>query len=72
MNLFKKIAIIHRAEKAVKRVKALAKENEQLSIDLQKAILNLNADIEVLMGLLPSCKSALIDLRVLINDSMAD
>ena len=72
MNIFKKIAIIHKAEKAVKRVKALAKDNKKLTIDLQKALLNLNADVEVLMSLLPSCKSALIDLKVLINDAMAD
>lgn len=72
LNFFQKIAIIHKIEKSAQRVKELAKNNKQLSIDMQKALLNLNADIEILIGLLPPCRSVLNNLKDLINDILVN
>ncbi|MBQ2175410.1 MAG: hypothetical protein II453_10185 [Alphaproteobacteria bacterium] len=72
LSFFQKLAIIRKAEKATKRIKELAKNNEQLSVDMHKALFNLNADIDVLIGLLPSCRNALSDVKRLINDILAD
>lgn len=72
LSFFQKIAIIRKVEKATKRIKELAKNNEQLSVDMHKALFNLNADIDVLIGLLPSCRNVLSDVKRLINDILAD
>jgi hypothetical protein len=70
LSFFQKIKLFGKIEKAVKRVKNLAKENEKLGEDLKQAMANLNADIDVLMGLLPSCRDVLGDVKKLINDAM--
>lgn len=71
MNLFKKIALIGKIERSIKRLKELAKDNGQLGIDMQKALENLKADIDIFIGLLPSLRNVLNDIKKLIDDSMA-
>lgn len=54
--------------KIIKKIRAIAKDNSQLGIDTQKAILNLKADLEVLVGLLPSLKEVGADIKAIFNE----
>lgn len=67
MNIFQKISLINKINKAIKQAKKIADNNSQLAQDLQKAILNLKADFEVLAGLLPSLKGVYSDIKALFN-----
>lgn len=53
MNIFKEFKKFIEFRKAVKEVQKIIKENSQLGIDTQKAIVNLKADYEVFAGLFP-------------------
>lgn len=67
MNIFKKIALLNKISKAYKKAQSIVIANSQLADDLQKALLNLKADFEVLVGLLPSLKGAYNDIKELLN-----
>ncbi|MBQ2284331.1 MAG: hypothetical protein II244_01550 [Clostridia bacterium] len=66
MNIFKKLALINKVNKAIKQAKKIAEDNSQLAIDLEKALLNIKADFEVLSGLLPSLKGVYQDVKALL------
>lgn len=68
MNIFQKIKLLNRINKAIKQAKKISENNSQLAIDLQKALLNLKADFEVLAGLLPSLKDVYKDIKALFNE----
>lgn len=67
MNIFKKIALINKITKAAKQAKKIIDEHEHLTGDLQKALLNLKADLELLAGLLPSLRNVYKDIKELID-----
>ena len=68
MNIFQKIKLVHRINKAIKQAKKIAENNSQLAIDLEKALLNLKADFEVLAGLLPSLKGVYKDIKAILDE----
>ena len=65
MNIFKKIKLINKINKAIKQAKKISENHSQLAVDLEKALLNLKADFEVLSGLLPSLKGIYNDIKEL-------
>lgn len=67
MNFFKKLILVNKISKAIKKAKAIIDEHSQLAEDLQKAVLNLKADFEVLAGLLPSLKGVYQDIKALLD-----
>ena len=67
MSLIKDIKLVLKIKKSVKQAKAIIDEHEHLTGDLQKAILNIKADFEVLAGLLPSLKGVYKDIKDLLN-----
>lgn len=67
MNFFKKLILVNKISKAIKKAKTIIDEHSQLAEDLQKALLNLKADFEVLAGLLPSLKGVYNDIKELLN-----
>lgn len=67
MNIFQKISLINKINKAIKQAKKIADNNSQLAEDLQKALLNIKADFEVLAGLLPSLKNVYNDIKGLFD-----
>ena len=67
MNFFKKLILVNKISKAIKKAKAIIDEHSQLAEDLQKALLNLKADFEVLAGLLPSLKGVYNDIKALLD-----
>ena len=68
MGLIKDIQKVIRIRKAVNQVKKIADSNEQLGIELQKAILNLKADLEVLVGLMPQLKDVCTDIKAIFDE----
>ena len=67
MNIFQKIALVNKINKAIKQAKKISENHSQLAIDLEKALLNLKADFEVLAGLLPSLKGVYKDIREILG-----
>ena len=67
MNIIQKIKLLNKINKAVKQAKKVSENHSQLAIDLEKAILNLKADFEVLAGLLPSLKGVYKDIKALLD-----
>lgn len=67
MNIFKKIALVNKITKIVKEIKKLMKDNSQLSKDLQKAILSIKTDLQVLCNLVPPCRSLLDEILKIIK-----
>ena len=67
MNIFQKIRLLNKINKAVKQAKKISENHSQLAIDLQKALLNLKADFEVLAGLLPSLKDVFKDIKAILD-----
>ena len=67
MNFFQKLRLVHKINKAVKQAKKISENHSQLAIDLEKALLNIKADFEVLAGLLPSLKDVYKDIKDLLN-----
>lgn len=67
MNLFQKIKLINKINKAIKQAKKIGEENHELAVNLEKAILNIKADFEVLAGLLPSLKGVYKDIKALLD-----
>ena len=67
MNIFQKIRLLNKINKAVKQAKKISENHSQLAIDLQKALLNLKADFEVLAGLLPSLKDVFKDIKEILD-----
>ena len=67
MNIFKKLILLNKISKAYKKAQKLAKDNSELGIDFQKAIVNLKADLEILAGLLPSFKDLVNDIKELLK-----
>ena len=67
MNIFKKISLINKINRAIKQAKLIREKNSQLADDLEKALLNLKADFEVLTGLLPALKNIYIDIKELLK-----
>lgn len=68
MNIFQKIRLVHKINKAIKQAKKIGENHSQLAIDLEKALLNLKADFEVLAGLLPSLKGVYNDVKALFDE----
>ena len=68
MNIFQKFLLLRKIEKSYKRAKQIMAENSETAINLEKAILNLKADLEVLAALLPSLKGICKDIRSLVKD----
>ncbi len=67
MNIFKKISLINKINKAIKQAKKISENHSHLAVDLEKALLNLKADFEVLAGLLPSLKDVYTDIKALFD-----
>ena len=67
MNFFKKIILVNKISKAVKKAKIIIDNHSHLAEDLQKALLNLKADFEVLAALLPSLKGVYNDIKALLD-----
>lgn len=67
MNIFQKIRLVNKINKAIKQAKKIGENHSQLAIDLQKAVLNLKADFEVLANLLPSLKGVYNDIKELLD-----
>ena len=67
MNIFQKIKLINKINKAIKQAKKIGENHSQLAEDLQKALLNLKADFEVLAALLPSLKGVYNDIKGLLE-----
>jgi len=67
MNFFKKLILINKISKAIKKAKNIIDNHSQLAEDLQKALLNLKADFEVLAALLPSLKGVYNDIKALLD-----
>ena len=67
MNIIKKIRLLNKINKTVKQAKKLSENYSQLAVDLEKALMNLKADFEVLAGLLPSLKDVYKDIKELLD-----
>lgn len=67
LGFFQKIALINKISKAIKQAKKIGEENHELAVNLEKALLNIKADFEVLAGLLPSLKGVYNDIKGLLN-----
>lgn len=67
MNIFKKISLINKINNAIKQAKKIRESNSKLADDLEKALLNLKADFEVLASLLPSLKNIYVDIKELLK-----
>jgi hypothetical protein len=67
MNIFKKIVLINKVSKALDEAKDLIDNNHQLTEDTKKVIANLKADIEALIVLLPSLKSAYKEIKEILK-----
>lgn len=67
MNVFQKIKLVNKINKAIKQAKKIGKENHELAANLEKALLNIKADFEVLAGLLPSLKGVYKDIKALLD-----
>jgi hypothetical protein len=62
MNIFQKIKLIGKINKAVKTAKKKIDSKESVAKDLRKVIKQLKLDIETLMTILPECKDVCLDL----------
>lgn len=67
MNIFQKIKLVNKINKAIKQAKKIGEENHDLAIELEKALVSIKADFEVLAGLLPSLKGVYKDIKDLLN-----
>lgn len=67
LSFFQKIILINKISKAIKQVKKIGEDNHELAVSLEKALLNLKADFEVLAGLLPSLKGVYKDIKALLD-----
>lgn len=65
MNIFKKISLIGKIEKAVKRAKTLINEHEDTAKDVFKILENIKANLDSLVALLPSLKNIYNDIKEL-------
>lgn len=62
MNIFQKIKLISKINKAIKTAKKKIDSKESVAKDLRKVINQLKLDIEALMTILPECKDVCLDL----------
>lgn len=62
MNIFQKIKLIGKINKAIKTAKKKINSKESVAKDLRKVIKQLKLDIEALMTILPECKDVCLDL----------
>lgn len=67
LNFIQKFVLANRLIKAVNEGKQLFEKNKDLSENLQRAILNLKADCEVLVALIPSLKPVISELFKLLE-----
>ena len=67
MNIFQKIKLVNKINKTIKQAKQIAENHSQLAVDLEKALLNLKADFEVLSNLLPSLKGVYQDIKAILD-----
>lgn len=56
MNIFKKIVLINKIQKAVKQAKDMIDTNKGLADEIKKIIASLKVDIEALLNCLPQFK----------------
>ena len=56
MNIFKKIALIHKIKKALKQAKQTIDKNQGLAADVKNRLYYLVCDVEELVKLLPQFK----------------
>lgn len=56
MNIFKKIALVGKIQKAIKKSKKMIDENQGLAVDVKNRLRYLIADIEEMLSLLPQFK----------------
>ena len=68
MNIFKKISLLGKIEKALKQAKQLIDENQGVAKDVKKVIKAIKADVETLIALLPSLKDVYLDILELIRN----
>lgn len=62
MNIFQKIKLIGKINKAIKTAKKKIDSKESVAKDLREVIKQLKLDIEALMTILPECKDVCLDL----------
>ena len=62
LNFLQKFVLANRILRAVNQGKEIFERNKDLSEKLERAILNLKADCEVLAGLVPAFKPVLADV----------
>ena len=67
MNIFQKIKLVNKINKAIKQAKRIGEDNHELAVNLEKALLNIKADFEVLAGLLPSLKGIYNDIKAILE-----
>lgn len=67
MNIFKKIIIFNKINKALKEAKKLIDHNHQLTEDTKTIIANLKTNFEALVVLLPSLKLAYEDFKEILK-----
>lgn len=67
MNIFQKFILVNKISKAINQAKKIIENHSQLAVDLEKALLNLKADFEVLSALLPSLKGIYTDIKALLK-----
>ena len=66
-ELINNIKLVFKIKKAITQAKKITENHSQLAVDLEKALLNLKADFEVLAGLLPSLKGIYTDIKALLK-----
>lgn len=67
LNFLQKFVLANRILKAVNQGKEIFEKNKELGEKLERAILNLKADLEVLAVLIPALKPVIADLFALIE-----
>ena len=67
MNIIQKIILLNKINKTIKQAKKIGENNHDLAVSLEKALLNLKADFEVLASLLPSLKGVYKDIKALFD-----
>ena len=68
MGLIANIKLANRISKSIKKAKTVLDEKQGIAKDVQKAIKNIKADFEVLIGLLPDLKEAYLDILELFKN----
>ena len=68
MNIFKKIALIHKTKQAIKKAKKMIDTNQGLAQSVKNRLFYLVSDVEELIGLLPQFKPIYKEIKEIVKE----